>query len=295
MSEPPVPGPPIVLIALTRPLLAQVLGPDRPRDRVALLGRRLDAAAHAVILGSDLLEQSSAGSRVEAGLDQSVAAITLAAHTHRVGLVIAAAAGRDHPYNLARRVAGVDHATGGRAGLAIAAADHAATAGNPWTRADQGVAAADAVTAIRDLWRSYPADAIIADPNTGVFAESDRIVAIDHRGAYDIAGPFQVPSSPQVWPPVFVSAAAATESTTRELAAIADVVVPVNTGGDGIVVHPPGRPSELDELLAGLPAIAEHTTEPVSLRAALGLALPDPRPVGRSVFPTATSPEVSRA
>jgi len=72
-------------------------------------------------------------------------------------------------------------------------------------------------------------------------------------------------------------------------------VVPVNTGGDGIVVHPPGRPSELDELLAGLPAIAEHTTEPVSLRAALGLALPDPRPVGRSVFPTATSPEVSRA
>ncbi|MFZ2240388.1 MAG: hypothetical protein WAV90_12675, partial [Gordonia amarae] len=98
MSEPPVSGPPLVLIALTRPLLAEVLGPEHPQA-LPELGRRLDAVAHAVILGSDLLEPATIADTAGPGLDPSVAAITLAAHTRRAGLVIAAAAHRDHPYN----------------------------------------------------------------------------------------------------------------------------------------------------------------------------------------------------
>ena len=290
MSAPPVSGPPLVLIALTRPLLAEVLGPHRPQEPTEL-GRRLDAVAHAVILGSDLLDPPAARAVAGPGLDPSIAAITLAAHTRSVGLVIAAATHRDHPYNLARRVAGVDHATRGRAGLAVAERDPTATAGNPWARED-AAGAADAVTAIRELWRSFPADTIVADRDSGVFAESERIVAIDHRGAYDIAGPFQVPTSPQVWPPVFVSVLAA-----RELVSVADIVVPSGANSASrIVVYRPDDARELDELLSVLPAVDRSPNEPATLRAVLGLPVPGPAAAGRVVFPTEpATPEVSRA
>ncbi len=144
------------------------------------------------------------------------------------------------------------------------------------------------MTAIRELWRSFPADAIIADRDSGVFAESERIVAIDHRGAYDITGPFQVPTSPQVWPPVFVSGLA-----TKELVRVADVVVPVDAGDAGVVVYRPADALELDELLTVLPAVPEGRS--ATLRSAFGLAAPAAHPAGRAVFPAATTPEVSRA
>lgn len=189
------------LVALTRPLLAGLLDPTE-RDRLRRIAAQLDRKVDAVLLGSELVsDETPSGSPGGLGVEPTIAAITLAHATARVGLVVVAAPQRDHPYNLARRLTTIDHASNGRAGLLIAVRDPAAAAGSPWTDAEPAHAAADAVTALRELWRSFPIDTVIGDRDSGVFAESHRIVAIDHRGAFDVTGPLQVPWSPQVWPP----------------------------------------------------------------------------------------------
>lgn len=262
-----------VLVAVTRSTLARLLD----RDGAAALSwvaERLDAVADAVILGVDLVDPDGGDG---AGVDPSIAAITLAHHTRRVGLVVAAAPQRDHPYNLARRIATIDHASAGRAGLLIGGRDDRAAVGSPWTDADPSTAAADAVVAIRELWRSFPVDAIVGDRRSGVFAESHRIVAVDHRGAFDVAGPLQVPWSPQVWPPVL----AWSGGSATPLASVADLVV--GPAEPGVVLHQVAEAAELTDLLAGAPELAPVGSR--LLRARLRLAPADPPTHGRQVFP----------
>jgi len=276
---------PPVLVAVSRRVLTEVLGPGTTGGH-ARLGRLLDATVDAVILGADLLTAtpSAPDAAAGAGLDPSIAAIVLSRHTHRTGLVITAAPQRDHPYNLARRVSSLDHASHGRAGLALAAADPAATPGSPWTAADPGVAAADTAVALRELWHSFPADVIVADRESGIFAESERIVAVDHRGAFEITGPLQVPTSPQIWPPILAWGPTA----PAELAAVADVVVdPAASDGEGralFEIHQPQSGEELIELLTGLPELSRRLGL-ATLRDRLGLSAARPTTGGRVVFP----------
>ncbi|MFT4043510.1 MAG: LLM class flavin-dependent oxidoreductase [Gordonia sp. (in: high G+C Gram-positive bacteria)] len=277
---------PIVLIALSRSTTADLVASSRAE--LTSLGRQLDHRAHAVIIGSDLVGSISAPNHTPAatGIDPTIAAITLAQYIYRAGLIVAAAPQRDHPYNLARRLASLDHATRGRIGLAIATTDPAAPDGSPWTTASPDIAAADAVVAIRDLWRSFPVDAIVADHQTGVFSHSERIVAIDHRGAFDITGPLQVPTSPQLLPPVLAwraSASAATTDTTV-LTEVADLIV--DESDERFRVYTPRSVSELRDLLAEIPGLDEHPDHGDTLRERLGL--PDAAPLaagaGRPVF-----------
>lgn len=279
MTLPAPKAPPPVLVAVTRSTLAELLAPDGAAE-LPRLAERLDAVADALILGTDLLHETSAADADSEGVDPTIAAITLAHHTRSVGLIVAAVPQRDHPYNLARRLASLDHASGGRAGLFIGIEDRQATAGSPWTQADSVVAAADAVTAIRALWRSFPIDAIVGDRQSGLFTESHRIVAIDHRGAFDVAGPLQVPWSPQIWPPVLAwSAEAGGSALTR----VADVAVgPENTH---VVLHHVGSLAELQRLLSTATELGASPGAPTSLRTRFGLAPADPPTHGRQVYP----------
>ncbi|ONH35448.1 MULTISPECIES: LLM class flavin-dependent oxidoreductase [Protofrankia] len=181
---------PLVLVVLDRAVLAELLGP-RAASRLPHFGERLDAAADAVLLGADPLPAPGpAEADGGVGVDPSVAATVLSHHTRRTGLVVAATVRRDHPYNLARRLTSIDHASGGRIGLLIDPEDPLTPAGSPWTSAEPVAAAADAVVAIRELWRSWPVESVTLDRTAREFTQSQRIVAVDHRGAFDIAGPF---------------------------------------------------------------------------------------------------------
>ncbi|GAA4385157.1 hypothetical protein GCM10023147_06630 [Tsukamurella soli] len=232
--------------------------------------------ADAVVLGADLVFDARPHVSAD-GIDPTVAAITLAHHTVDLGLIVAASPQRDHPYNLARRLATIDHASGGRAGVLLVPRDPHASPGSPWTRAAPDEAAADAARVLRELWRSFPVDAIVADRATGVFAESHRIVAIDHRGAFDVDGPFQVPWSPQIWPPVL---AWNDGPDGAALAAVADVVV--RPGEGRFVLHRVNDPESLRRLVRDAPATGEPSGR--SLRARLGLSTVEPPTGGRRVF-----------
>lgn len=190
-----------VLVRLDGDRAAAWLGPGGPG--AAEVGRALErSGADAVLLGAERIADDAPGRGVS--LDPSPVASVLAHHTRRIGLVVTAAPQRDHPFNLARRIASLDHLSGGRAGWLVGERDCRAPGPDPvWTRHRPGTATTvDAVRASRELWRSWPADTIVGDHERGVFAESHRVVHIDHRGAFDVAGPLTLPEGPQGEPVV---------------------------------------------------------------------------------------------
>ncbi|WP_291051261.1 LLM class flavin-dependent oxidoreductase [Herbiconiux sp.] len=179
------------------------LGVDRaiePADGAAVDA----AAASAAASGADPLG---------ATIDSSVAATVFATDAPNTAVVVVAAPHRDHPYNLGRRVASLDHLSSGRTGLLLGERDRfapAADAGREsWSgaRLSQGAplepaTTRDATLALQKLWQSWPSDTIVGDRATGIYAEADRIVHIDHDSVFSIAGPLNVPSTPQGAPVV---------------------------------------------------------------------------------------------
>jgi FMN-dependent oxidoreductase (nitrilotriacetate monooxygenase family) len=130
----------------------------------------------------------------------------LSQHTSRIGLIATVSSTYNEPYNLARRLASVDHVSGGRAGWNIvtsAGADEAANFGldnrpdhaSRYARADEFLAAAKA------LWDSWEREAILGDKTAGRYADPSRLHRIDHAGShFKVAGPLNVERPPQGHP-----------------------------------------------------------------------------------------------
>jgi len=118
----------------------------------------------------------------------------LAAVTERIGLAATVNATFSEPYELARRLATLDHLSGGRAAWNVVTSSDAFTGenfrrGGYLDRADRYTRAAEFVAVARELWDSWTPDGI-----SRPFA---------HRGQhFDIAGEFTVPRSPQGHPVV---------------------------------------------------------------------------------------------
>ncbi|WP_319447873.1 MULTISPECIES: LLM class flavin-dependent oxidoreductase [unclassified Mycobacterium] len=176
-----------------------VFDPSQPRRGVAPLARRLEAAGVTYwVIGAERGEPTDP---TTVALDPSVLATVAARHTAELGLVVAAAPHRDHPYNLARRLVSVDHAARGRVGWLALDFDHAIglnAASDTWTGAvPDPVHTAHAVNAVRTLWRTWPLASIVGDRATGMFADVNQIRRADVRNGYAITGPLNVPGSRQ--------------------------------------------------------------------------------------------------
>lgn len=168
-------------------------------DAVAALVRAHDRrAADVLVLGLEPVV-APAGPRPEIGLD----AFTVAVGRHRLvpewDLLAVAALTRDHPYNLARRTLAAWHLSGGRIGtILVADADAPRDGRDEWLHppaSSDEARLADAAAALRALWRSWPAGSIVGDRDTGVYARTDSIRPVDHRGVYRIAGPLTTPAA----------------------------------------------------------------------------------------------------
>ncbi len=130
----------------------------------------------------------------------------LAVATERIGLIATASTSYNDPYALARRFASLDHISKGRVGWNIvtsASADAARNFGldGPALHAGRYERADEFLDVATKLWDSWEDGARLADKASGVFADGDRIHAIDHEGEYyKVAGPLDVPRGPQGWP-----------------------------------------------------------------------------------------------
>ncbi|GIE95539.1 NtaA/DmoA family FMN-dependent monooxygenase [Paractinoplanes rishiriensis] len=127
----------------------------------------------------------------------------LAAVTEHLGLAGTINSTFNEPYEVARQFASLDHLSGGRAGWNVVTSWDAFTGENfrrggflaesdRYSRAQQFLAAA------RTLFDSWPAGAVAADPDSGVFLSDPQAGAFQHADEhFDIAGRFNVPRSPQ--------------------------------------------------------------------------------------------------
>ncbi|MFD5177932.1 LLM class flavin-dependent oxidoreductase [Nocardia sp. NPDC058379] len=196
------------------------LEPGLPADAFIQLPHYQRVAAEAErgaldgLLFPDIPVQQPGIARAPAAtLDPILLTSALAVSTERIGLIPTATTSLNLPYNLARRILSLDHVSGGRAGWNVVTTFEPNAARNFGIRelperAERYRRAGEYVGLTEKLWDSWESDALIGDQDAGVFADPDRVHAVDHRGEfYSVAGPLNVLRSPQ-GRPVLVQAGA---------------------------------------------------------------------------------------
>lgn len=146
----------------------------------------------------------------------------LAATTKRIGLIATASTTYTEPFNLARQLASLDHASGGRVGwnivttFSIAASRNFSNSFRP-SHADRYDKGEEFVEVAKALWDSWADDAVADDRANGLYAHVDRIREINHDGPhFQVAGPLNLPRCPQGRP---VLVQAGSSDTGKDFAA----------------------------------------------------------------------------
>jgi FMN-dependent oxidoreductase (nitrilotriacetate monooxygenase family) len=151
---------------------------------------------------------SSPARRPPETLEPTILLAAMAAVTERIGLVATASTTYETPYNLARRFASLDAISSGRAGwnvVTTAALDAGANFGfdTAPTHAERYDRADEFLEVVLGLWNGWDDDAVVADKETGVHTDPDKIHPLDHRGKhFSVRGPLTVGRSPQGHPVV---------------------------------------------------------------------------------------------
>jgi len=147
----------------------------------------------------------------------------LAAVTERLGLVVTLSTMYERPPMVARKLASLDHFTGGRIGwnIVTGAGQNASARlfGDPLTPHDERYAiAAEHVECTLMLWEGcWDEGALLVDRENGVYADPDRVREIEYNGRHIRAAGLQTtPPGPQRTPTLFQAGASA---PGRELAA----------------------------------------------------------------------------
>lgn len=163
----------------------------------------------AVFLADSPSLQGSPESGPGLAYDPTVLLAFLAGQTEHIGFIATISTSFEEPYNLARRVLSLDHLSHGRAAWNVVTSVDAGAAANfsarpHLSRSDRYARAEEFVDVVNALWSSWDEDAIIGDQEGGVFARPERVRTIDHHGPhFDVAGPLNVPHSPQGAPVIF--------------------------------------------------------------------------------------------
>jgi len=123
----------------------------------------------------------------------------IGAATEHLGLAATVSTGAHHPYALVRSLSTLDYLTGGRVGWNIVTGhlrgEHRAY-GLPQLEHDQRYERGEEYMQVcYQLWDSVADDAIMADKNSGQFADPDKIRIVDHAGEY-----FRCNTPSPTWP-----------------------------------------------------------------------------------------------
>ncbi|MET0362520.1 MAG: LLM class flavin-dependent oxidoreductase [Sphingobium sp.] len=146
----------------------------------------------------------------------------LAMVTERIGLISTISTTYDEPFHIARRIASLDHISGGRAGWNVV------TTGNPETSWNFGkdahlehetryARAREFYDVVTGLWDSWADDAFIRDVDGGIFFDPDKLHVLNHEGEFlKVRGPLHIARPVQGWP---VTVQAGASDAGRQLAA----------------------------------------------------------------------------
>lgn len=167
-------------------------------QRLVEIARLAEAAGYGALLLTD---------PGQAGPDPIAAIAALAPLTRTIGLIAEVDTSLQHPFGLARRLSAIDQASAGRAG---------------WAPVDNDPERLrDAIRIATGLWESWPADAIVADKEAGLWIDTDRIRPVTVTGRhYSVAAPLDVPRSPQGQPLLLVPRAVADSLAADDLVVV---------------------------------------------------------------------------
>lgn len=108
--------------------------------------------------------------------------------TKHLGVGLTLSTAFEHPYSMARRLSTLDHLTDGRLAWNIVGSyspsEWDAYGQQMPDRSTRYERISEYVDVCRQLWNSWEPDAIIADPETGIFADPAKIREIDHQGTH---------------------------------------------------------------------------------------------------------------
>ncbi|MBN9267565.1 MAG: monooxygenase [Alphaproteobacteria bacterium 64-6] len=187
------------------------------------LARKAEAGHFdSIFLADQLALPDDVASAPRTWLEPITALGALAVSTSHIGLIATASTTYSEPFNLARQFASLDHISGGRIGWNIVTSWMAAAARNfggagQVTHADRYARGEEFMQVVRALWDSWADDAVLDDRASGKYARAAAIRPINHKGEnYEVAGPLNVPRSPQGRP---VLVQAGSSDTGRSFAA----------------------------------------------------------------------------
>lgn len=162
-----------------------------------------DALAVEDSYGDNLETGLRFGGQGAVALEPAAVMATMAAVTDRLGLGATISTTYYPPYHVARLFASLDQLSAGRVSWNVVTSLNDAEARNfgleqhldhdaRYDRADEFL------HAVRKLWNSWDADALVLDKASGQFADPGKVRYIDYRGEWlNVRGPLQVPRSPQ--------------------------------------------------------------------------------------------------
>ena len=148
--------------------------------------------------------------------------------TERIGLIPSVSTTYNPPYAFARRMASLDHISGGRAGWNMVTSWSLDEARNynldaPLGSPTRHARAAEFVEVVKGLWDSWDDDAFMRDKASGIYFQRDRFHFLEHKGDFfEVRGPLDTARPPQGCLPIIT---AGSSEQSQELAArIADMV-----------------------------------------------------------------------
>ncbi|BDZ51317.1 monooxygenase [Frondihabitans sucicola] len=148
--------------------------------------------------------------------------------TEHIGLAATVSTTYNEPYHVARTLASLDHLSRGRAAWNLVTSRYDEEAKNfggdshldHTRRYERGREFVDVVNGLLDSWDD---DAIVADAESGIFADREKLHTLNHRGEFfDVRGPLNIARPPQGHPVLFQ--AGGSESGLELAAATADAV-----------------------------------------------------------------------
>jgi FMN-dependent oxidoreductase (nitrilotriacetate monooxygenase family) len=242
-----------------------------------------------VLLLADVPEVARPDKRpLLSGLEPTLLMAVMAQVTERLGFIGTVSTTFNEPYNLARRFASLDHMSGGRMSI------NAVTTYSPVFAAHFGTRdlpahevryarAAEFLDVMNKFWDSWEDDAVVADADSGVFADAAKVHQIEHEGEwFAVKGTLPLPRSPQ-GRPVITQAGASEQG--RDLAArYAEIVYAAHVTLEDAQEYARdvkerarryGRPEGLPKVMMGLSPVVGVTADAARQRKAQMDALAD--------------------
>lgn len=152
----------------------------------------------------------------------------LAPVTKNIGLIATITTTYNEPYNVARRMASIDHISGGRAGwnLVTSQIEEEALNFNRDSHVEHALRydrASEFSDVVKALWDSWEEDGHVRDKKSGQVFEPAKVHVVNHKGRhFSVRGPLNVARPPQGHP---IIAEAGSSEPGMELAArTADIV-----------------------------------------------------------------------